>query len=95
MPNLSDNVLRFKKSLPNSFTLIELKDIQKSFVEDIKNNKDDKDTLRMLHVLKANIDCNIEIKEKELKEKVWKENKSKFIISFAFITVCLMIKIIL
>lgn len=95
MPNLSDNVLRFKKSLPNSFTLIELKDIQKSFVEDIKNNKDDKDTLRMLHVLKANIDCNIEIKEKELKEKVWKENKSKLIVSFAFISICLIIKIIM
>lgn len=95
MPNLSDNVLRFKKSLPNSFTLIELKDIQKSFVEDIKNNKDDKDTLRMLYVLKANIDCNIEIKEKELKEKVWKENKSKLIVSFAFISICLIIKIIM
>lgn len=95
MPNLSDDVLKFKKSMPNSFTLIELKEIQKSFAQDIKNNKGDKDTLRMLHVLKANIDCNIEVKEKELKKESWEKNKIKFFVSFVFITLCLLIKIIM
>ena len=76
MKKLSENIEKYRnKKNPKDFSLKELLEIKESFEKEIKRFKGEEDVLRMLHVLKASLICNIEVKRQEEKYLSLKDNK--------------------
>lgn len=81
MKKLSENIEKYRnKKNPKDFSLKELLEIKESFEKEIKRFKGEEDVLRMLHVLKASLICNIEVKRQEEKYLFLKEHKTHFFI---------------
>lgn len=81
MKKLSENIEKYRnKKNPKDFSLKELLEIKESFEKEIKKFKGEEDVLRMLHVLKASLICNIEVKRQEEKYLFLKERKTHFFI---------------